>query len=178
MDWLLAAQGRDRDGKRDKLQVNYGLLADRDERPVAVSVFAGNANGAKTLLPQVGPLRERFGVQSVAVVVERGMISQKQIDAPRERPGMDWITALRSETIRVLRGNQLQPKVGAPQTFFTIRPRRSETTSRKDTSLAGVSNGSAVNGLPGNFRVMITMSLRERRAASSVKRRLPLASET
>jgi hypothetical protein len=98
----LAARGHNRDGRRDKLQVNYGLLADRRGRPVAVSVFAGNTNDPKTLLPQVDQLRERFGVRNVAVVGDRGLISHKQITALRERPGMDWITALRSEAIRAL----------------------------------------------------------------------------
>jgi hypothetical protein len=118
----LAARGHDRDGKRDKLQVNYGLLADRDGRPVAVSVFAGNTNDAKTLLPQVDQLRERFGVQSVAVVGDRGMISQKQIDALRERPGMDWITALRSEAIRALvEGGHLQLGLFDERHLFELR---------------------------------------------------------
>jgi hypothetical protein len=118
----LAARGHDRDGKRDKLQVNYGLLADRAGRPVAVSVFAGNTNDAKTLLPQVDQLRERFGVRSVAVVGDRGMISQKQIDALRERPGMDWITALRSKAIRALvEGGHLQLGLFDERNLFELR---------------------------------------------------------
>jgi hypothetical protein len=118
----LAARGHDRDGKRDKLQVNYGLLADRAGRPVAVSVFAGNTNDAKTLLPQVDQLRERFGIQNVAVVGDRGMISQKQIDALRERPGMDWITALRSKAIRALvEGGHLQLGLFDERNLFELR---------------------------------------------------------
>ena len=118
----LAARGHDRDGKRDKLQVNYGLLADRAGRPVAVSVFAGNTNDPKTLLPQVDQLRQRFGVQRVAVVGDRGMISQKQIGALRERPGMDWITALRSEAIRALvEGGQLQLGLFDERNLFELQ---------------------------------------------------------
>jgi hypothetical protein len=118
----LAARGHNRDGKHDKLQVNYGLLADRAGRPVAVSVFAGNTNDPKTLLPQVDQLRERFGVQNVAVVGDRGMISQKQIDALRERPGMDWITALRSEAIHALvEGGQLQLGLFDERNLFELR---------------------------------------------------------
>jgi hypothetical protein len=118
----LAARGHDRDGKRDKLQVNYGLLADRAGRPVAVSVFAGNTSDPKTLLPQVDQLRERFGVQRVAVVGDRGMISQKQIDALRQRPGMDWITALRSDAIRALvEAGQLQLGLFDERNLFELR---------------------------------------------------------
>jgi transposase len=118
----LAARGHNRDGRRDKLQVNYGLLADRRGRPVAISAFEGNTNDPKTLLPQVDRLRQRFGIQDVAVVGDRGMISQKQIGALRERPGMDWITALRSEAIHVLvKGGQLQLGLFDERNLFEIQ---------------------------------------------------------
>ena len=48
----LAAMGHNRDGKKNKLQVNYGLLTDRRGCPVAVSVYEGNTNDAKTLKPR------------------------------------------------------------------------------------------------------------------------------
>jgi len=95
----LAARGHDRDGKRGKLQVNYGLLTTAAGLPVAVSVFKGNTADPTTLLGQVHTVREKFGLRAVAVVGDRGMISQKQIDALRALDGMQWITALRSEAI-------------------------------------------------------------------------------
>ena len=76
----LAKRGHNRDGKRDKLQVNYGLVTDGRGRPVAVSVFAGNVADPTTLLPQVQRLRERLGIHDVVLVGDRGMISQKAID--------------------------------------------------------------------------------------------------
>jgi len=118
----LAARGHNRDGKRHKLQVNYGLLTDRKGCPVTVSVFEGNTNDPKTLLPQVQKLREAFGIRNVAVVGDRGMISQKQIDALRELPGMDWITALRSEAIRkLLQGGHLQLGLFDERNLFELR---------------------------------------------------------
>src|SRR5215510_1299444 len=75
----LAALGHNRDGKKGKLQVNYGLLTDRRGCPVAVSVFDGNTADTKTLLPQVERLRDTFGIDRVVLVGDRGMISQKQI---------------------------------------------------------------------------------------------------
>ncbi len=98
----LAARGHNRDGKRGKLQVNYGLLTNAPGVPVAVSVFKGNTADSTTLLDQVHKVRETFGRRRVAVVGDRGMISQKQIDALRPIDGMQWITALRSEAIREL----------------------------------------------------------------------------
>jgi len=98
----LAARGHNRDGKKGKLQVNYGLLTDPRGIPVAVSVFEGNTGDPKTLLPQVETLRERFGIERFVLVGDRGMITRKQVDALRELDHIDWITALRPEAIKKL----------------------------------------------------------------------------
>jgi transposase len=98
----LAARGHNRDGKKGKLQVNYGILTDRRGCPVAASVFKGNTADPDTFLPQIDALRKRFGISSVVVVGDRGMIAQKQIDAMRGVDGVKWITALRSGAIRKL----------------------------------------------------------------------------
>ena len=71
----LAAFGHDRDGRRGKLQVNYGVLTDARGCPVAVSVYPGNTGDPKTLLPQVARVRERFGIERLILVGDRGMIS-------------------------------------------------------------------------------------------------------
>ena len=98
----LAARGRNRNGKKGKLQVNYGLLTDRRGVPVAVSVFKGNTGDPTTLLPQVDTVRKDFGLERVVLVGDRGMITRKQVDALRTIDGIDWITALRPEAIRRL----------------------------------------------------------------------------
>jgi transposase len=98
----LAKFGHNRDGKKGKLQVNYGLLTDHRGRPVAVSVFDGNTGDTKTLLPQLQKVKDEFGLQEMVLVGDRGMISQKQIDELRNIEGVDWITALRTEKIRKL----------------------------------------------------------------------------
>ena len=106
----LAAMGYSRDGKRDRLQVNYGLVTDERGCPVAVSVFAGNESDSTTLMPQVEMVRNRFGIKTLVLVGDRGMISQKQIDDDlRNLEGVDWITALKSASIRkLIDGGQLQ----------------------------------------------------------------------
>ena len=105
----LAALGHDRDGKKGKLQVNYGLLTDTRGVPVAVSVFKGNTGDPKTLLPQVDKVRKDFGIERFVLVGDRGMIAQKQVDALRGLDGIDWIAALRPEAIRkLLDGGVLQ----------------------------------------------------------------------
>ncbi len=98
----LAALGHNRDGKKGKLQVNYGLLTNRRGIPVSVSVFQGNTGDPKTLLPQVEKVRVDFGIERFVLVGDRGMITQKQVDALRKIDGIDWIAALRPEAIRKL----------------------------------------------------------------------------
>src|SRR5712692_724107 len=98
----LAALGYNRDGKRGKLQVNYGLLTDPRGCPVAVSVFEGNTGDPKTLMPQVEKLQKTFAIEQLILVGDRGMISQKQITELKQREGIDWITALRTGAIRKL----------------------------------------------------------------------------
>lgn len=98
----LAALGHSRDGKKGTLQVNYGLLADDRGRPVSISVFAGNTGDPKTLMPQVKKMKDDFGIKTMVLVGDRGMISQKQIDEIKDVVGIDWITALKTGAIRKL----------------------------------------------------------------------------
>ncbi len=105
----LAKRGYNRDGKRDKLQVNYGLVTNSAGCPVAVSVFEGNVADTTTLVPQVQRLRERFGIRDVVIVGDRGMIAQTSIDTLKTVDGVAWITALKSAQIRtLLTGGALQ----------------------------------------------------------------------
>jgi hypothetical protein len=98
----LARLGYSRDGKRGTLQIEYGLVTDREGRPVAVEVFAGNTGDPATVPAQVEKLRHRFGLERVVLVGDRGMLTSARIDALRELGGLDWISALRSPQIRGL----------------------------------------------------------------------------
>ena len=98
----LAKLGYNRDGKHGVLQVNYGLLTDGRGCPVAVSVHEGNTSDSKTFLPEVQRLRTAFGIKHLVMVGDRGMISQKAIDAMQGSEGVEWITALKSVSIRAL----------------------------------------------------------------------------
>lgn len=113
--------GHNRDGKKNKLQVNYGLLTTRTGCPVAVSVYEGNTGDAKTLMPQVTKLREEFGLEQVVLVGDRGMISHKAIAELREMTGLGWITALKSSQIRCLvEGEALQLGLFDERSLFEL----------------------------------------------------------
>ena len=98
----LAKLGYSRDGRKGMLQVNYGLLTDRRGCPVAISVYEGNVADSSTLMPELKRLRESFGIERLVMVGDRGMICQKSIDEMRQSAGIDWITALKSASIRAL----------------------------------------------------------------------------
>lgn len=98
----LGRRGFSRDGKRDKLQIVFGLLCASDGCPVAVEVFEGNVADPATLAAQVEKLKQRFRLSRVVTVGDRGMITQTRIETLLKPAGLDWITALRAPTIRTL----------------------------------------------------------------------------
>src|SRR5215471_538967 len=99
----LAQFGYNRDRKRGKLQIVYGLLCAADGCPVAIEVFEGSTADPMTLTSQVTKLKERFGLDHVVLVGDRGMITQARIAEDLSTAGLDWITALRAPAIKALR---------------------------------------------------------------------------
>ncbi|MGB4782284.1 IS1634 family transposase, partial [Candidatus Methylomirabilis sp.] len=99
----LAQLGYSRDGKRGLAQIVFGLLTDAQGCPIAVEVFAGNTGDPSTVAHQVEKLRERFGLQSVVLVGDRGMLTAARIREDLAPAGLSWITALRAPAIDALR---------------------------------------------------------------------------
>ena len=98
----LARRGYSRDGKKGTLQVIYGLLCAADGCPVAIEVFDGDTADPMTLANQVEKLKQRFQLDHVVMVGDRGMITQARITSDIKSAGLDWITALRAPAIKVL----------------------------------------------------------------------------
>jgi Transposase DDE domain len=99
----LAARGYSRDGRKGKLQIEYGLLTDPAGRPVAVRVFPGNTGDPAAFTEIVTVLRDKFGLAKMVMVGDRGMITSARIEALKELDGTyGWITALRAPAIRKL----------------------------------------------------------------------------
>jgi hypothetical protein len=105
----LAARGYSRDGKKGKLQIEYGLLTDPAGRPVAVRVFPGNTGDPGAFAAIVDVVRKKFGLQEMVMVGDRGMITSARIDAMNQAADgtsqpdtYGWITALRAPAIKKL----------------------------------------------------------------------------
>ena len=105
----LAARGYSRDGKKGKLQIEYGLLTDPAGRPAAVRVFPGNTGGPGAFTTIVDVVRDKFGLEQMVMVGDRGMMTSARIQALNQledgtqRPdAYGWITALRAPAIKKL----------------------------------------------------------------------------
>jgi len=105
----IAQRGYSRDGRRGTLQIVYGLLCAPDGCPVAIQVFEGNTGDPMTLATQVEKLKQRFALDHVVLVGDRGMITQARLTEDIKAAGLDWITALRAPAIQELvKGGALQ----------------------------------------------------------------------
>jgi len=99
----LAKIGHPHGGPKNKLQINFGVLADEQGRPVAVEVFEGNTGDPTTFTAQVKKVQQRFNLDTIIYVGDRGMITSARIrEDLQDQEGIHWITALRSTQIRAL----------------------------------------------------------------------------
>ena len=152
----LAAFGYNRDGKKGKKQIVFGLLCSETGCPVAVEVFAGNTADPATVSSQVARVRKRFRIKRVALVGDRGMLTTARIRENLEPAMLDWISALKSDDIRKLlkkpkkgeepplRPDELQPdavaEIASPdfpgeRLLVCLNPRLREERARKREDL-------------------------------------------
>ena len=98
----LAARGHSRDGKRDDPQIVFGLVCTAEGCPIAVEVFKGNTADPATVAAQVAKLKQRFGIEQIAWVGDRGMLTSARIEQVLKPQGMDWVSSLRAPQIAQL----------------------------------------------------------------------------
>jgi hypothetical protein len=126
----LAARGYSRDGKKNRTQIEYGLLTDPAGRPVAIKVFAGNTGDPSAFIDAVKIVRDKFKLTAMVMVGDRGMITSARIDALRADSAdsadttsdLGWLTALRAPAIKALaaEGGPLQPTLFDQQNLAEI----------------------------------------------------------
>jgi hypothetical protein len=97
----LAALGHNRDGKKGKLQVNWGLVCSPEGRPVAVQVHPGDTEDSTTLPGALQAIRDRFGIERVILVGDRAMITDAHATTLKEL-GAGFVSALKAVQIRKL----------------------------------------------------------------------------
>jgi hypothetical protein len=117
----LARLGYSRDRKRNRLQIEFGVLVDRQGRPIAVEVFAGNVGDPSTLASQIHKLQQRFKLERLIIVGDRGMITNARIREDLRPHDLQWITSLRAPAIRkLLEGEAIQPSLFDEQDLAEI----------------------------------------------------------
>ena len=100
-----------RDHRRDRPQVVYGLLCNRDGCPVAMHVFPGNTADPNTFAEQVASLCRRFGLERVTLVGDRGLIARTRIEKEFQPAGLNWV-ANRKSRIRQVRSHASRTDLG------------------------------------------------------------------
>ena len=98
----LAAFGYSRDGKRGRMQIEYGLLTDPAGRPVGIDLFKGNTADAEACKTVISKARKEFGLEDLVFAGDRGMITKTRIGELRELKGAGWVTALKAPDIAAL----------------------------------------------------------------------------
>ena len=120
----LAKRGYSRDGKKNRTQIEYGLLTDPAGRPVAIKVFAGNTADPTAFIDAVKIVREKFKLTQMVMVGDRGMITSARINALRADSESDlgWLTSLRAPAVKALAaaGGPLQPTLFDEQDLAEI----------------------------------------------------------
>ena len=118
----LASFGYNRDRKRGKMQIVYGLLCATDGCPVAVEVFPGNSADPSTVATQISKIRKRFNIQKVALVGDRGMITSARIREDLLPATLDWISALRNADVRKLFKDQKDSQIDTKLCASELQP--------------------------------------------------------
>jgi len=109
----LAQHGYSRDHRSDRPQIVIALMCAADGCPVAIEVFEGNTADPVTLAAQIDKLKQRFKLQRIVMVGDRGVLTSARIEQTLRPAGLDWITALRAPAIKQLAaaGGPLQPSL-------------------------------------------------------------------
>lgn len=98
----LARYGHSRDHRKDRPQIVYGLLCTRAGLPIAVEVFDGNTADPSTLSAQIEKVKDRFGINRLVLVGDRGMITSARIRDELRPANLDWISCLRASAVQAL----------------------------------------------------------------------------
>jgi len=88
--------GHSKDHRPDLPQVVVGAVMDAEGGPISAPMWPGNTADVTTLAPVVENLRSRFGIRRFVIVADRGMISNKAVEAfERQSPAQAYILGVR-----------------------------------------------------------------------------------
>jgi len=114
--------GHSKDHRPDLKQMVVGVVLDDSGNPVCSELWPGNIADAKSLTPIVKRLKNRFGIERICIVADRGMISAAVIEE-LEALGMYYILGARMRRVKEVRRDVLTNK----ENFEEIFPDRRHT---------------------------------------------------
>ena len=77
----IGKRGHNKDHRPDLKQMVVGMAVDVEGCPICCEMWPGNTADVTTLVPIVKRMRERFQLREITVVADRGMVSQKTLEA-------------------------------------------------------------------------------------------------
>jgi transposase len=90
--------GFGKDGKINEVQVVLALLIDKTGRPISFELFPGNTFEGHTLLLTLDSIKERFQVDQVIIVADKGLNSKLNLKEIKDR-GYDYIVSCRVKNL-------------------------------------------------------------------------------
>ena len=90
----IGQRGHSKDHRPDLKQMVVGMVLDHNGNPVCSELWPGNTADVKSLVPIVERLKSRFGIGSVCIVADRGMISAETLTEVMKRE-WDYILGVR-----------------------------------------------------------------------------------
>jgi transposase len=112
----IGQRGHSKDHRPDLKQMVVGMVLDRNGNPVCSELWPGNTADVKSLVPIVARLQSRFGIGSVCIVADRGMISAETLAEVEKR---EWRYIL---GVRMRSSTEAQAVVGRAGRYAEVHP--------------------------------------------------------
>lgn len=98
----LAEYGYSKDNRPDRVQIMIGVLMSRDGFPIAHEVFPGNTAEVDTFRDVLQKVRQKFALNRVILVADRGMVPEKLLKEIEEA-GLEYIVGVKMRKLKAMR---------------------------------------------------------------------------
>ena len=113
----IGQRGHSKDHRPDLKQMVVGIVLDQQGNPICSELWPGNTADVKSLVPIVERLKSRFGIDSVCIVADRGMISAATL-AELEKRKWKYILGVRMRS-----SNEAKAVVARAGRYAEVHPK-------------------------------------------------------
>lgn len=113
----IGKRGHSKDHRPDLKQMVVGMVLDQKGNPVCTEIWPGNTADVKSLIPIVERLKTRFGIDSICIVADRGMISTATLEEVEKRK---WKYIL---GVRMRSSNEAKSVVARAGRYAEVHPK-------------------------------------------------------